>query len=111
MAETLLHRAACRSSSDCRSNCSNCSNANAAPSPATDDPLERTQPHVRVRPLITTGLNIPYSLLFRPRDPSQNTKGFLFKGLKVLVIDEADRMLEIGFEARDPWNIPREYSA
>lgn len=24
----------------------------------------------------------------------------MYKGLKVLVIDEADRMLEIGFEAR-----------
>ena len=35
-----------------------------------------------------------------PRDPSssQNTKGFVFKNLKALVIDEADRILEIGFE-------------
>lgn len=29
---------------------------------------------------------------------SQNTKGFVFKNLKALVIDEADRILEIGFE-------------
>lgn len=28
----------------------------------------------------------------------QNTKGFVFKNLKALVIDEADRILEIGFE-------------
>ena len=30
--------------------------------------------------------------------PLQNTKGFVFKNLKALVIDEADRILEIGFE-------------
>ena len=29
---------------------------------------------------------------------SQNTKGFVFRNLKALVIDEADRILEIGFE-------------
>lgn len=34
--------------------------------------------------------------------PPQNTKAFMYKALKVLVIDEADRMLEIGFEARLP---------
>jgi ATP-dependent RNA helicase DDX18/HAS1 len=28
----------------------------------------------------------------------QNTKGFVFTNLKALVIDEADRILEIGFE-------------
>jgi superfamily II DNA/RNA helicase len=28
----------------------------------------------------------------------QNTKGFVFKNLKALVIDEADRILEVGFE-------------
>jgi len=28
----------------------------------------------------------------------QNTKGFVFRNLKALVIDEADRILEIGFE-------------
>jgi ATP-dependent RNA helicase DDX18/HAS1 len=28
----------------------------------------------------------------------QNTKGFVFNNLKALVIDEADRILEIGFE-------------
>lgn len=35
--------------------------------------------------------------LFSPTT-SQNTKGFVFKNLKALVIDEADRILEIGFE-------------
>ncbi len=28
----------------------------------------------------------------------QNTKGFIFRNLRALVIDEADRILEIGFE-------------
>jgi superfamily II DNA/RNA helicase len=28
----------------------------------------------------------------------QNTKGFVYRNLKALVIDEADRILEIGFE-------------
>lgn len=31
-------------------------------------------------------------------DHLQSTKGFLFKGLRALVIDEADRILEVGFE-------------
>lgn len=28
----------------------------------------------------------------------QNTKGFVFNNLRALIIDEADRILEIGFE-------------
>lgn len=28
----------------------------------------------------------------------KSTKGFVFKNLKALIIDEADRILEIGFE-------------
>ena len=28
----------------------------------------------------------------------KNTKGFVFRNLKCLVIDEADRILEVGFE-------------
>jgi superfamily II DNA/RNA helicase len=32
-----------------------------------------------------------------PANP-QNTKGFVFRNLKALIIDEADRILEIGFE-------------
>lgn len=35
------------------------------------------------------------SLLFYP---FQNTKGFVFRNLKALVIDEADRIMEVGFE-------------
>lgn len=39
-------------------------------------------------------------ILFATSHPSelQNTKGFVFRNLKALVIDEADRILEIGFE-------------
>ena len=37
------------------------------------------------------------SIIFHPF-PFQNTKGFVFRNLKALVIDEADRILEIGFE-------------
>lgn len=29
---------------------------------------------------------------------AQNTKGFVFSNLRALIIDEADRILEIGFE-------------
>ena len=29
---------------------------------------------------------------------SQDTKGFIFTNLKTLIIDEADRILEVGFE-------------
>ncbi|KAG5639310.1 ATP-dependent RNA helicase [Sphagnurus paluster] len=38
---------------------------------------------------------IYYSTLMKP---AQNTKGFVYRNLKALVIDEADRILEIGFE-------------
>ena len=31
-------------------------------------------------------------------DHLQNTKGFIVKNLKMLVVDEADRILEVGFE-------------
>jgi superfamily II DNA/RNA helicase len=37
-------------------------------------------------------------LLTSPMLSKKNTKGFIFKNLKALVIDEADRILEIGFE-------------
>ena len=33
-------------------------------------------------------------------DHLHNTEGFVFKNLKSLVIDEADRILEVGFEVR-----------
>lgn len=47
---------------------------------------------------LTRGVNILIATPGRLLDHMQNTKGFLFKNLLVFVIDEADRILEIGFE-------------
>merc|ERR1719161_1948366 len=44
------------------------------------------------------GLNIILCTPGRLLDHMQNTKGFLYRNLMSLVIDEADRILEIGFE-------------
>lgn len=44
------------------------------------------------------GVNIIVATPGRLLDHLQNTKGFLFKNLQCLVIDEADRILDIGFE-------------
>lgn len=44
------------------------------------------------------GVNILVATPGRLLDHLQNTKGMVFKNLKCLVIDEADRILEIGFE-------------
>ena len=44
------------------------------------------------------GVNIIIATPGRLLDHLQNTKGFLFKNLQCLVIDEADRILDIGFE-------------
>ncbi|AOA61638.1 RNA helicase [Komagataella phaffii CBS 7435] len=44
------------------------------------------------------GVNIIIATPGRLLDHLQNTKGFIFKNLKALIIDEADRILEIGFE-------------
>ncbi|KAL3230963.1 ATP-dependent RNA helicase HAS1 [Nakaseomyces bracarensis] len=44
------------------------------------------------------GVNILVATPGRLLDHLQNTKGFIYKNLKALVIDEADRILEIGFE-------------
>ncbi|RLV85440.1 ATP-dependent RNA helicase HAS1 [Meyerozyma sp. JA9] len=44
------------------------------------------------------GVNLLIATPGRLLDHLQNTKGFIFKNLKALVIDEADRILEIGFE-------------
>ncbi|CDZ96648.1 dead-domain-containing protein [Phaffia rhodozyma] len=44
------------------------------------------------------GVNLIVATPGRFLDHLQNTKGFVFKNLKALVIDEADRILEIGFE-------------
>ncbi|CAI2182327.1 8449_t:CDS:2 [Funneliformis geosporum] len=47
---------------------------------------------------ITKGVNLLIATPGRLLDHLQNTKGFIYKNLKALVIDEADRILEIGFE-------------
>jgi ATP-dependent RNA helicase DDX18/HAS1 len=47
---------------------------------------------------VTQGVNILVATPGRLLDHLQNTKGFLVSNLKVLVIDEADRLLEEGFE-------------
>lgn len=47
---------------------------------------------------LVKGVNLLIATPGRLLDHLQNTKGFVFKNLKALVIDEADRILEIGFE-------------
>ena len=47
---------------------------------------------------LSKGVNLLIATPGRLLDHLQNTKGFVFKNLKALVIDEADRILEIGFE-------------
>ena len=47
---------------------------------------------------LAKGVNMLIATPGRLLDHLQNTKGFVFKNLKALVIDEADRILEIGFE-------------
>ena len=44
------------------------------------------------------GLNLLVGTPGRLLDHLQNTKGFVYKNLGCLVMDEADRCLEIGFE-------------
>ncbi|KAF8320137.1 DEAD-domain-containing protein, partial [Clavulina sp. PMI_390] len=44
------------------------------------------------------GVNIIVCTPGRLLDHLQNTKGFVFRNLKALVIDEADRIMEVGFE-------------
>ncbi|KAJ2782827.1 ATP-dependent RNA helicase [Coemansia javaensis] len=47
---------------------------------------------------LTKGVNLLIATPGRLLDHLQNTKGFIFKNLKTLVIDEADRILDNGFE-------------
>lgn len=47
---------------------------------------------------LAKGVNMLIATPGRLLDHLQNTPGFVFKNLKALVIDEADRILEIGFE-------------
>ncbi|KAH9835773.1 DEAD-domain-containing protein [Rhodofomes roseus] len=44
------------------------------------------------------GVNLIVATPGRLLDHLENTKGFVFRNLKALVIDEADRILEVGFE-------------
>ncbi|RKP19239.1 ATP-dependent RNA helicase HAS1 [Rozella allomycis CSF55] len=47
---------------------------------------------------LTKGVSLLVATPGRLLDHLQNTKGFLFKNLQMLIIDEADRILEVGFE-------------
>lgn len=47
---------------------------------------------------LVKGVNLLIATPGRLLDHLQNTQGFVFKNLKALVIDEADRILEVGFE-------------
>ncbi|KAJ7209669.1 P-loop containing nucleoside triphosphate hydrolase protein [Mycena pura] len=47
---------------------------------------------------LTKGVNLVVATPGRLLDHLMNTKGFVFRNLRALVIDEADRILEIGFE-------------
>ncbi|KAH8601039.1 P-loop containing nucleoside triphosphate hydrolase protein [Bisporella sp. PMI_857] len=47
---------------------------------------------------LVKGVNLLIATPGRLLDHLQSTQGFVFKNLKALVIDEADRILEIGFE-------------
>uniref|UniRef100_A0ACB8G1H5 ATP-dependent RNA helicase ddx18 n=2 Tax=Sphaerodactylus townsendi TaxID=933632 RepID=A0ACB8G1H5_9SAUR len=47
---------------------------------------------------LANGINIIVATPGRLLDHMQNTPGFMYKNLQCLVIDEADRILEVGFE-------------
>jgi ATP-dependent RNA helicase DDX18/HAS1 len=47
---------------------------------------------------LLNGVNLLIATPGRLLDHLQNTRGFLFNNLKALIIDEADRILQIGFE-------------
>lgn len=47
---------------------------------------------------LVKGVNLIVATPGRLLDHLQNTKGFITKNLKMLTIDEADRILEVGFE-------------
>ncbi len=47
---------------------------------------------------LVKGVNLIVATPGRLLDHLQNTKGFVYSNLACLVIDEADRILEIGFE-------------
>ena len=47
---------------------------------------------------LAKGVNILVATPGRLLDHLQNTKDFLYKNLQCLIIDEADRILDVGFE-------------
>ncbi|KAI4200726.1 MAG: hypothetical protein LQ350_003743 [Teloschistes chrysophthalmus] len=47
---------------------------------------------------LTKGVNLVIATPGRLLDHLQNTHGFVYRNIKALVIDEADRILEVGFE-------------
>ena len=47
---------------------------------------------------LLNGINIIVATPGRLLDHMQNTPGFMYKNLQCLVIDEADRILDVGFE-------------
>jgi ATP-dependent RNA helicase DDX18/HAS1 len=47
---------------------------------------------------LVKGVNLLVATPGRLLDHLENTKGFVYRNLRALVIDEADRILEIGFE-------------
>ncbi|KAI1363246.1 P-loop containing nucleoside triphosphate hydrolase protein [Xylaria arbuscula] len=47
---------------------------------------------------LSKGVNLLVATPGRLLDHLQNTQGFVYKNLRTLVIDEADRILEVGFE-------------
>ena len=47
---------------------------------------------------LSKGVNLLVATPGRLLDHLQNTSGFVFKNIRAFVIDEADRILEIGFE-------------
>jgi len=47
---------------------------------------------------LTKGVNLLIATPGRLLDHLQNTQGFVYKNIKALIIDEADRILEVGFE-------------
>lgn len=47
---------------------------------------------------LAKGVNLLIATPGRLLDHLQNTQGFVYKNIKALVIDEADRILEVGFE-------------
>lgn len=47
---------------------------------------------------LAKGVNLIIATPGRLLDHLQNTQGFIYKNIKALIIDEADRILEVGFE-------------